>query len=132
MRVAFNRIKITPENYIGMAMAGYTRPDPCLDKLDNIYAHGVLIEATNKNKNLLLISLDLLKVPLSIANYIKRKIKDEFSFLNPSLILIHSTHTHSAPDLTGEFYWPGGFFNIDMSSLVPSQSTFVFTGRSST
>lgn len=112
MRVAFSRIKITPKNYIGMAMAGYTRPDPCLGKLDNIYAHGVLIEATNRNNNLLLISLDLLKVPLSIANYIKRKIRDDFSFLDPSQILIHSTHTHSAPDLTGEFYWPGGFFNV--------------------
>jgi hypothetical protein len=114
MKVAFNKIKITPKNYIGMPMAGYTRPDPCLGKLDDIFAYGILLETSNKdksNKFLLLISLDLLKVPISIANYIKTKIKSIFKFLNPEQILIHCTHTHSAPDLTGEFQFPGGMFN---------------------
>lgn len=114
MKVAFNNIKITPKNYIGMPMAGYTRPDPCLGKLDDIFAYGILLEASNKdspNKFLLLISLDLLKVPISIANYIKSRINSIFKFLNPEHILIHCTHTHSAPDLTGEFQFPGGMFN---------------------
>lgn len=114
MKVAFDNIKITPKNYIGMPMAGYTRPDPCLGKLDDIFAYGVLLEASNKdnsNKFLLLISLDLLKVPISIADYIKTKISTIFKFLNPEQILIHCTHTHSAPDLTGEFQFPGGLFN---------------------
>jgi len=114
MKVAFNKIKITPKNYIGMPMAGYTRPDPCLGKLDDIFAYGILIEASNKdnsNKYLLLISLDLLKVPMSIADYIKTKVNNIFKFLNPEHILIHCTHTHSAPDLTGEFQFPGGMFN---------------------
>ncbi|MEE9378653.1 MAG: hypothetical protein V3V33_11545 [Candidatus Lokiarchaeia archaeon] len=115
MKVAFNKIKITPKDYIGMPMAGYTRPNPCLGKLDDIYAYGVLIEETgleDKKKQILLISLDLLKVPLVLANYIKKQIINNFKFLEQEYIFIHATHTHSAPDLTGEFYWPGGTFNF--------------------
>ncbi len=114
MKVAFSRIKITPKNYVGMPMAGYARPDPCMGKLDDIYAHGILMEDSQKGNNkeyLLLISTDLLKVPLSIANYIKNSIINESELLKPHQILLHSTHTHSAPDLTGEFYFPGGIFN---------------------
>ena len=115
MKVAFSKISITPKDVIGKAMAGYSRPDPCLGILDEIHSYGVLIEENNQGDNkkyLLLISLDLLKVPISIADYIKKKLKSEFNYLEPNQILIHSTHTHSAPDLTGEFHWPGGTFNV--------------------
>lgn len=115
MRVAFSKIKITPKDYIGMPMAGYSRLDVCLGKLDDIYAYGVLIEESelkNKKKKVLLISLDTLKVPLVIGNYIKEKIGAKFTYLDSDYIFIHATHTHSAPDLTGEFYWPGGAFNF--------------------
>ncbi len=115
MKVAFDKIKITPKNYIGMPMAGYERTEPCLGKLDDIYAHGVLIETSNPDKNnkyLILISLDLLKLPISIADYIKTEITKELNFLRPEQILLHCTHTHAAPDLTGEFHFPGGFVNV--------------------
>lgn len=115
MKVAFGKIKITPKDYIGKPMAGYARKDPCLGKSDDIYAYGVLITSEVKElerEPLLLISLDLLKIPISICDYIKRKIKEKFQFLDPKQILIHCTHTHSAPDLTGEFYWPGGLLNV--------------------
>lgn len=115
MKVSFSKIKITPKEYIGVPMAGYTRKDPCLGKLDDIHANGVLIESSslkNGKENLLLISLDLLKVPLVWANYVRKKINDEFNSLDTKNILIHATHTHSAPDLTGEFHWPGGFFSV--------------------
>ncbi|TKJ16687.1 MAG: hypothetical protein CEE43_19485, partial [Promethearchaeota archaeon Loki_b32] len=80
MKVAFGKIKITPKDYIGKPMAGYARKDPCLGKLDDIYAYGVLI--TNEERELerdqcLFISLDLLKIPVSICDYIKRKIKEK-------------------------------------------------------
>jgi len=115
MKVAFGKIKITPKDYIGKPMAGYARKDPCLGKLDDIYAYEVLITSEERElerDQLLLISLDLLKIPISICNYIKRKIKEKFQFLDPKRILIHCTHTHSAPDLTGEFYWPGSLLNV--------------------
>ncbi|MGV9173129.1 MAG: hypothetical protein ACOC35_11255, partial [Promethearchaeia archaeon] len=115
MKVAFGKIKITPLDHLGEPMAGYSRPDPCLGKLDDIRAYGVLIEdLTLKNikKRLLLISLDLLKIPIMVADYIKEKIKDHFFSLGPGQILIHATHTHSAPDITGEFHWPGSALNV--------------------
>jgi hypothetical protein len=115
MKVAFSRVKITPKDYIGKALAGYTRKDPCLGKIDDIFAYGVLIQqksSTETEKNILLISIDMLKFSLAITNYIKLKIKTEIKSLNSEQILIHATHTHSSPDLTGEFHWPGGTLNL--------------------
>jgi len=115
MKVSFSKVNITPKDYIGKPLAGYTREDPCLGKLDDIHAYGVLIDGSSndKKKNLfLLISLDLLKTPLSIVNYIKSRLSKIFNSLRAEYILIHSTHTHAAFDLTGEFYWPGGLINV--------------------
>ncbi len=108
MNVAFNKISITPKDYIGKPMAGYARKDPCLGKLDDIHAYGVLISQNNTKKNLLLISVDFLKLPLSIVEYIKKKLVFKFVPLRSDAIIIHATHTHSSFDLTGEFYYPGG------------------------
>jgi hypothetical protein len=112
MQVSFSKINITPKDVIGKAMAGYSRPDPCKGILDEIQAYGVLIESNNDNKKLLLLSVDILKLPLSVTNYIKNKIITEFTSLDSNQILIHATHTHSAPDITGEFYWPGFGINV--------------------
>ncbi|MHA2390325.1 MAG: hypothetical protein ACXAEX_00005, partial [Promethearchaeota archaeon] len=98
MKAAFSNIKITPKAYV-----------------DDIHAYGVLIEESEnkgEKKYILLISLDLLKVPLAIAKYIKNEINNKFKFINQECVFIHATHTHSAPDLTGEFYWSGGAFNF--------------------
>jgi hypothetical protein len=112
MRVAFGKISITPDNPVGVPMAGYSRDHAANGKLDELYAHAVLIEDVvmgNINKKLLLISLDLLKVPMSVSNYIKEKIQEKVDFgLGAGNICITAIHTHSAPDLTGEFHWPGG------------------------
>jgi hypothetical protein len=108
MKVAFSRIKLTPKDYIGKPMAGYSRKDPCLGKLDDIYANGVLINQNDKGTNLLLIAIDTLKLPLSIVEYIKKKLTLKYEFLNSDAIVIHATHTHSSFDLTGEFYYLGG------------------------
>ena len=112
MKVAFSRINITPNDVIGRAMAGYARSDPCKGILDEIQAYGVLIESKNERKRLLLVSVDILKLPLSVVNYIKQKIIGEITSLESNQILIHATHTHSAPDITGEFYWPGSMLNV--------------------
>ncbi len=115
MRVSFSKIIITPKDFFGRPIAGYARKNPCMGKLDDIYAYGVLIEGKSeergKNK-LLLISLDLLKSPIALCNYIKIKIKKNHPSLETDQILIHCTHTHSAPDLTGEYHWPGGLLNV--------------------
>ncbi|MHA1391053.1 MAG: hypothetical protein ACTSQT_02270 [Promethearchaeota archaeon] len=110
MKVAFNKTKITPKDYIGKPMAGYSRKDPCLGKLDDIHAYGVLlnIDSSNNKHHLLMISVDILKLPLSIVEYIKKRLISKFRLLKPDEIFLHATHTHSSFDLTGEFYYPGG------------------------
>ncbi|MHA1349566.1 MAG: hypothetical protein ACTSSC_04190 [Promethearchaeota archaeon] len=110
MKVAFNKTKITPKDYIGKPMAGYSRKDPCLGKLDDIHAYGVLlnIDSSNNKHHLLMISVDILKLPLSIVEYIKKRLISKFRPLKPDEIFLHATHTHSSFDLTGEFYYPGG------------------------
>lgn len=117
MKASFGKTIITPPNNgHGVPMAGYTRPFFAQGKLDDLFARGILIEENTKEsgrKRLLVISLDLLKVPLAISEYIKKKIQEQSNFGdNPEHILIHATHTHSAPDLTGEFYWPGSSLNV--------------------
>ena len=114
MKVAFNKTKITPKDYIGKPMAGYTRKDPCLGRLDDIHAYGVLIniDIGNNKKHLLFISVDMLKLPLSIVEYIKKKLISKFKPLKPDEIFLHATHTHSSLDLTGEFYYPGGILGF--------------------
>ncbi|MFX1453012.1 MAG: hypothetical protein ACFFCM_19400 [Promethearchaeota archaeon] len=111
MKVAFDKINITPNDYHSKPLAGYDRKEPCLGKLDDIHAYGVLLKLRNGNereKNLLLISVDILKLPLSIVEYIKKKIINRFDFFHLDEIIIHATHTHASFDLTGEFYYQGG------------------------
>ncbi|MHA1473292.1 MAG: hypothetical protein ACTSQW_09370, partial [Promethearchaeota archaeon] len=92
MKVAFNKTVITPKDYIGKPMAGYARKDLCLGKLDDIHAYGVLInidENSNK-KHLLMISVDILKLPLSIVEYIKKRLILKFKQLKPYEIVLHA------------------------------------------
>lgn len=118
MQVAFSTIKITPKNYVGIPLAGYTPIPKCTGILDDLYAHGVLIEDEdlgNIKRHVLLISLDLLKLSLSFTNYVKEQIQKLYP-IPPGQVLIHATHTHKGPDVTGEFDRPGGnarvVFNI--------------------
>ena len=112
MKVAFGKIKITPKEVIGTSLAGYSQPKPCDGKLDDIYAHGVLIEdviLNNIKKKMLFLSLDLVQISLVLSDYIKEQIKEEVFSLGSAQILIHATHTHKAPDVTGLFYKPGNW-----------------------
>lgn len=111
MKVAFSKIIITPKDYLGRPMAGYSRKHPCLGLLDNLHAYGALVEFNNRNP-LLLISVDILKLPLSIVEYLKKRLISKFKALKSELILVHATHTHSSFDLTGEFYYQGGTFGF--------------------
>jgi len=110
MKVAFNETRITPKDYLDKPLAGYSRKNHCLGKLDDIHAYGVLINVNNGiiNRHLLMISVDILKLPLSIVDYIKKRLISKFKLLKPNEIFLHATHTHSSFDLTGEFYYPGG------------------------
>ncbi|NVM28780.1 MAG: hypothetical protein HWN65_08050 [Candidatus Helarchaeota archaeon] len=129
MKIAFGKALITPDNYVGMPLAGYTRKDVCRGKLDDIFVHGVLIEEGylgNLVKRILLISTDLLKLSMLFNNYVKERIFEKYR-ISPGQILIHATHTHAAPDLTGEFTYPGGVLNTVRGILFgkPADKYFI-------
>ena len=112
MRVAFSSIKITPKNYVGMPLAGYIRQTACIDKLDNIKANGVLIEESGTSydrKHILLISLDLLKIPLTLVNYIKKKISDKYKFIEQ---FINKEYSYLLYKLSGFFIKIGNLFLV--------------------
>jgi len=109
MLAAVGRIKITPPDflggYIGKRMAGYNPTPICEGKYDDIYAYAVLIEEVilnNIKKYLLLISMDILQIPLLFSEYIKEKIEEKYK-IHKNQILIHATHTHKSMDMTGVF-----------------------------
>nr|MDO8108785.1 neutral/alkaline non-lysosomal ceramidase N-terminal domain-containing protein [Candidatus Sigynarchaeota archaeon] len=114
MKVAFGKIDITPpEIALGEAakigMAGYGRNHYARGVLDPLMVHGVLIEDVilgNVKKRLLFISIDTLLVPLSVAEYIKKKIQERYR-IAPSQVLVHATHTHSAQEISGMYHWVG-------------------------
>jgi hypothetical protein len=117
MRAAFGKILITPPDFLGgpfgRPMAGYTPIPTCNSKYDDIYANALLLETPvlgNVPKYLLLISMDILQIPLMVADYIKEKVNDYYP-IYPSAILVHATHTHKSFDMTGTFSrggnWPG-------------------------
>ncbi|MHA1732916.1 MAG: hypothetical protein ACTSU5_13300 [Promethearchaeota archaeon] len=113
MKVAFGKVPITPEDYLGRTLAGYTPIAVCEGKLDDIYANAVLVEDEfmGVKRRLLLVAMDLLKPALVWSNYIKEKIQ-EAHHINPGQVLVHCTHTHKAPDTTGEFGKPGGVLSV--------------------
>ncbi len=98
-------------------MAGYSRKTASKGKLDDLFVRGVLIESENNQEDserILLISLDLLSIPLSITTYIQNRLLaiPKFGLKKKENILIHAIHTHSGPDLTGWFHWTGNGLNI--------------------
>jgi hypothetical protein len=120
MQVAFGKVDITPPEIrekgeaAHIPMAGYSRPHYARGVLDPMMVHAVLIEDTilgNIKKRFLFLSIDTLKIPLKFADYVKEKVQ-KYNGINPNQILVHATHSHAAPDLTGEYHWPGGIFSI--------------------
>ncbi len=113
MKVSFGKTIITPDDYIGRTLAGYTPIAVCEGKLDDVYARGMLVEDSmlGVKRRLLLISMDLLKPALVWSDYIKEKLQ-EVHHIPPGQVLIHCTHTHKAPDVTGEFEKPGGYLSV--------------------
>lgn len=112
MKASVGSIDITPGDGVGYPMAGYSRPHASSGVLDPVQASGVLIEDEHPRvpgvkRRLLLVAIDTLKLPLVFCDYVKENIQDATG-IAPNQILLHAVHTHQAPDLTGEYHWPGG------------------------
>ena len=105
MKVAFGKISITPSDVSKIAMAGYTRPHFANGKLDDVCARAVLMEDIvdgNIKKRFLMISLDVLKVPMVFCQLlVKDEIKKAFVFFFGARTDINSRDTY--PQCTGSY-----------------------------
>jgi hypothetical protein len=105
MKASFGRVNITPPDVVGRPLAGYTPVAKCTGKHDDIFTRAVLIEDVtlgNVKKRLLLISMDVLQIPMLFSDYIKEQIQDAYK-IHPNQILIHAIHTHKSLDMSGMF-----------------------------
>ncbi len=105
MQASFGAVSITPADVVGRPLAGYTPVPKCTGKHDDIHARAVLIEDVtlgNVKKRLLLISMDVLQIPMLFSDYIKEQIQDAYK-IHPNQILIHAIHTHKSLDMSGMF-----------------------------
>jgi len=109
MKASFGRVILTPDDYLGRTLAGYTPIVECSGKLDDIHGSVFLLE--DNEEFLVLITMDFLKLPIAFTNYIKSKIQKKFG-IPPKNVLIHATHTHKSFDQGGEFSFSGGFIGV--------------------
>jgi hypothetical protein len=87
-----NELKITPSSSV--YLAGYAaRNTPSNGIHDELYAKCLYLE--KDREKVVLVSLDLVGLPLEIVNKIRLQIKKKLGFEN---IIITCTHTHSGPN----------------------------------
>lgn len=94
----FSKKKITPSSW--QWLAGYSITRPSLKTHDDLWAKCIVISDKSRN-SLGIVSLDLLGLLPSDVKDIQKKVSVFF----PGTLLIHTTHTHSAPDTMGMWGW---------------------------
>jgi len=95
------RVVITPEE--GLWMAGYaSRTNPGAEKLHDLWAKALYLEDAEGNQGVL-ITADLVGVPKKISDNIRRQLNEQLD-LNPSQIIINTSHTHSGPVLQNALF----------------------------
>jgi len=89
--IGTDQSEITPASSV--YLAGKIRKKPSQGVHDNLYAKTIYIES-NKEK-VVLVSLDLVGLPLNIVDKIRKAVKEDVNLDN---IVIACTHTHSGPN----------------------------------
>ncbi len=96
MYVGFTKVDITPEP--GLPMAGYVnRKGKSIGAHDPLYAR--ILYMDDSNRELLLISLDLIRIDNALYNDIIQVIEKNYG-LSRNNIIIAATHTHSGPEVS--------------------------------
>ena len=92
---------ITPEQ--PMWLAGYAaRTHPSVGTMHDLWAKALVLEDEN-GEQAVLITTDLLEFPKKLSDQIRDNLEDQFN-LSRAQIILSSSHTHSAPVLSGALY----------------------------
>lgn len=95
MRAGASKTDITPP--VGVRMGGFAARYKCAEGIhDALYARSLYIEG--KGEALLLIANDLLNIPNSPADEVRRELSKRLG-LKGSAVVVSATHTHSGPSL---------------------------------
>lgn len=98
MRAGVGRKIITPT--LPFLLTGYAaRTMPATEKVHDIWAKALLIEAKDKSR-IVIITTDILGLSPEIENRVADSLQKKYKF-NRSEIVMNSSHTHSGP-----FIWP--------------------------
>ena len=99
MKLGFSRTDITPTEPVGLAGYGNTVARISKRVLSPLYTTCIAL-TDDQGQVILLVQNDLLLISGYISDPIRRSIAEETGIPFENIIL-HSTHTHSAPDLYG-------------------------------
>jgi len=102
MKIGFAKVDITPR--VGVELAGF---GPFIHRYstlvrDRIWARAMAVE--QDGKTLVLVSCDLLGVQKEIAQKVRKIVQAETG-IPPEAVMVHCTHTHSAPNAGGYGGW---------------------------
>lgn len=89
---------INPDND-SLYMAGGNPNRPFIDVHDSLYAKAVFIE--NKEQHVIILTFDCIGLMYPALLEIREEVKNTMPFIDPSRIVMSSTHTHAGPDVVG-------------------------------
>ncbi len=116
MKAGFAKTDITPR--VGVELTGF---GPFLNRYsigvrDKLWARAMALE--QDERRVVLISCDLIGVSQSITAQVRRLV-GESSGLPPQAIMLHTTHTHSGPNVAGYHGW--GEMDAPYREILPQR-----------
>ena len=119
MKAGFARLEITPG--LGDIIAGYHEPRISTGILDELYASAVVF--SNGEKTVAAISLDILELRKSDTDAIRELVAKK-NGLDPDAVLVHSTHTHTGPEVSGIMFTPSAEYVNYLFKRIADTVTF--------
>lgn len=114
MKAGFAKTDITPR--VGVELAGFgpfiTRHSIAVR--DRLWARAMALE--QNGRRVVLVSCDLIGVTRSITAQVRRRV-GESAGLPPEAIMLHTTHTHSGPNVAGYCGW--GEMDLPYNEVLP-------------
>ena len=119
MKAGYARLEITPG--LGDVISGYHEPRISTGVLDELYATAVTF--TDGEKTVAAISLDILELRKEDTEKIRNLVAEK-NGLDSDAILVHSTHTHTGPEVSGIMFTPSAEYVNYLFKRIADAVTF--------
>lgn len=125
MKVGYSRLKITPG--LGNVISGYHQPRISTGILDDLYATAVTF--SDGENTAAVISLDILELTKKTTVEIRNLVAEK-NGLDPDAILVHATHTHTGPEVSGILFETCPAYNDFLFKRISDAVTFAIADMS--